>query len=62
LKPANPVVVKERRGVRALKRPDQVSVYDVAGIMSNVMAKEETGEDAGRRSGPAMRVVRACNC
>jgi len=42
LKSSNPAVLKERRGVWTLKRPDQVSVYDVAGIMSNVIAGKDT--------------------
>jgi len=38
LKSPNPVVLKERRGIRTPERPDQTPGYDVAGIMSNVMA------------------------
>ena len=40
LKSPHPVVLKERRGIRALERPDQASVYDVSGIMSNVMVRK----------------------
>ncbi len=42
LKSANHAVLKERRGVRALERPDQVLVYDVVGITSSVMPPEGT--------------------
>jgi len=38
LKSPNPVVLKERRGVWALEGPDQISAYDVAGIMPSVIA------------------------
>jgi hypothetical protein len=41
LKPPNPAVLKERRGVGALARPDQIPVYDVEGIMSNVITGKE---------------------
>ena len=41
LQSPNPAVLKQRPGVGALERPDQVIVYDVAGIMSNVIAREE---------------------
>jgi hypothetical protein len=37
LKSPDYTVLKERLGVRALERPDQVPVYDAPGIMSNVM-------------------------
>src|ERR1017187_5052181 len=37
LESPNPAVLKERRGVWALERSDQVSVYYVASVMSNVM-------------------------
>ena len=35
-------VFKERLGVRALERPDQIPFYDVPGIMSNVIADLST--------------------
>src|SRR5580700_6885888 len=38
-KSPNPAVIDQRRGVGALKRPDQALVYDAAGIMSNVIAR-----------------------
>ena len=42
LKSPNPVVLKQRRGIRTPERPDQTPVYDVAGIMSNVIAGRES--------------------
>jgi hypothetical protein len=38
LKSPNPEVLKQRRGVWALERPDQIRFYYVASIMSNVIA------------------------
>lgn len=40
LKSPDHAVLKERGGVRALERPDQIPVYDASGIMSNVIDSE----------------------
>jgi hypothetical protein len=42
LKSPDHAVFKERSGVCALERPNQIPVYDVSGIMSNVIDGEET--------------------
>jgi hypothetical protein len=47
LKSPDHAVLKERSGVRAPERSDQVPVYDVSGIMSNVIDSEENRGAAG---------------
>jgi hypothetical protein len=37
LKPPNPAVIKEQRGIGTPKRPDQTPAYDVPGVMSSVI-------------------------
>ena len=53
LKSPDHAVCEERSGVRALERPDQTPVYDVSGIMSNVIDGEP-----GAVERPAVRVNR----
>lgn len=43
LKSPDRAVLKEQSGVRAPERSDQIPVYDVSGIMSNVIDSEENG-------------------
>ncbi len=40
LQSADHAVLKESRSIRAFERPDQIPVYDVSGIMSNVIDAE----------------------